>query len=54
VSERGDLLNVQALEATQQALASDADWAQFVDKKTAGVYTDDPNQTTQLIYRRLA
>jgi hypothetical protein len=46
--------NVQALEASQQALASDADWAQFVDKKTAGVYSDDPNQTTQLIYRRLA
>jgi hypothetical protein len=46
--------NVQALEASQQALASNADWAQLVDKKTAGVYTDDPTQTTQLIYRRLA
>lgn len=46
--------NVQALEASQQALASDADWAQFVDKKTDGVYTDDPTQTTQLIFRRLA
>jgi hypothetical protein len=46
--------NVQALEATQQALASDAAWGQFVDKKTEGVYTDDPSQTTQLIYRRLA
>jgi hypothetical protein len=46
--------NAQALEAAQQALASDQDWAQFVDKKTAGVYTDDPNQSTQLIYRRLA
>jgi len=46
--------NVQALEATQEALASDTDWAQFVDKKTKGVYTDDPTQTTQLIYRRLA
>jgi hypothetical protein len=46
--------NVQALEATQQALASDTDWAQFVDNQTEGVYTDDPSQTTQLIYRRLA
>jgi hypothetical protein len=46
--------NVQALEATQQALASDSNWAQSVDKKTEGVYTDDPSQTTQLIYRRLA
>jgi hypothetical protein len=46
--------NVQALEASQQALASDPDWAKFVDKKTAGVYTDDPSQTTQLIFRRLA
>jgi hypothetical protein len=46
--------NAQALEASQQALASDQDWAHLVDKKTAGVYTDDPTQTTQLIYRRLA
>jgi hypothetical protein len=46
--------NVQALEAAQQALASDADWVQFVDQKTAGVYTDDPSSTTQLVYRRLA
>jgi hypothetical protein len=46
--------NIQELEATQQALASDEDWAKFVDKKTDGVYTDDPSQTTQLIYRRLA
>jgi hypothetical protein len=46
--------NVQALEAAQLALASDADWAQFVDQRTSGVYTDDPSSTTQLIYRRLA
>ena len=46
--------NVQALEASQQALASDPDWVQFVDKKTDGVYTDDPTQTTQLVFRRLA
>lgn len=46
--------NVQALEAAQQALASDVEWAQFVDQKTSGVYTEDPSATTQLIYRRLA
>jgi hypothetical protein len=46
--------NAQALEAAQQALNSDASWAQFVDKATAGVYTDDPSMTTQVIYRRLA
>jgi hypothetical protein len=46
--------NVQALEASQQALTSDPEWAKFVDKKTAGVYTDDPSATTQLIFRRLA
>jgi hypothetical protein len=46
--------NVQALEAAQTALASDPDWAKFVDKKTSGVYSDDPSATTQLIYRRLA
>ena len=46
--------NVQAMESAQQALTSDADWAQFVDQKTSGVYTDDPSATTQLIFRRLA
>jgi hypothetical protein len=46
--------NVQALEAAQQALAGDQDWANFVDKSTKGVYTDEPSLTTQLIYRRIA
>ena len=46
--------NVQALEAAQQALVGDADWAKFVDKETKGVYTDEPSLTTQTIYRRLA
>jgi hypothetical protein len=46
--------NAQALEAAQQALNGDASWAQFVDKATAGVYTDEPSMTTQTIYRRLA
>jgi hypothetical protein len=46
--------SVQALEAAQQALAGDQDWAKFVDKSTKGVYVDEPSLTTQLIYRRLA
>jgi hypothetical protein len=46
--------DAQALEASQQALASDADWVKFVDKNVAGVYADEPSQTTQLIFRRLA
>ena len=46
--------NASALEAAQQALNGDANWAQFVDKATAGVYTDEPSMTTQTIYRRLA
>ncbi len=46
--------NVQALEAAQQALASDQDWAKFVDKETKGVYVEEPSLTTQIIYRRLA
>ena len=46
--------NVRALEAAQQALATDESWAKFVDKATAGVYADEPSLTTQTIYRRLA
>jgi hypothetical protein len=46
--------NVQALEAAQDALASDESWAQFVDQATAGVYAEEPALTTQTIYRRLA
>ncbi len=46
--------NVQAMEAAQQALASDEGWAKFVDKETKGVYAEEPGLTTQIIYRRLA
>jgi hypothetical protein len=38
--------NAQALQASQQALASDEDWVKFVDKGVAGVYADDPSATT--------
>ena len=46
--------NIQALEAAQQTLASDPSWAKYLDKEVKGTYTDEPGQTTQLIYRRLA
>jgi hypothetical protein len=46
--------NVQALEAAQQALNGDPDWAKFVDKETKGVYAEEASLTTQTIYRRLA
>jgi hypothetical protein len=46
--------NAQALEASQQALASDEDWVTYIDKNVGGVYTDEPSHTTQLIFRRLA
>jgi hypothetical protein len=46
--------NVQAIEATQQALAADSSFGKYVDKEAASVYADEPSLTTQLIYRRLA
>ena len=46
--------NIQALETAQQKLASDASWAKYLDKEVKGTYVDEPGQTTQLIYRRLA
>jgi hypothetical protein len=46
--------NAQTLETSQQALASDEDWVTYIDKNVGGVYTDEPSQTTQLIFRRLA
>jgi hypothetical protein len=46
--------NVQAMEAAQLALAGDEGWAKFVDKETKGVYAEEPSNTTQIIYRRLA
>jgi hypothetical protein len=43
--------NAQALEASQQALASDEDWVTYIDKNVGDVYTDEPSHTTQLIFR---
>jgi hypothetical protein len=46
--------NVQEMERAQQALAADAKFGAFVDKSVRGVYVDDPSETRQLIYRRIA
>ena len=42
--------NVQALGTSQQTLAADAKFAEFVDKSVKGVYVDDPSLTQQRIY----
>jgi len=46
--------NAQALERGQQALAGDAKFLEFIDKNVPGVYTDDPSESQQLIWRRIA
>jgi hypothetical protein len=46
--------DVQALHAAQQALAGDVNWAQFVDKETAGFHVEEPALTTQTLFHRLA
>jgi hypothetical protein len=46
--------NVQEMERAQQALAADTKFGAFVDKSVRGVYVDEPSETRQLIYRRLA
>ncbi len=43
-----------ALEKSQQALAADAKFAEFVDKSTRGVYAEDPSASQQVIWRRIA
>ena len=46
--------DVASMERAQLALASDTKFGEFVDKSVVGVYTDDPTQTQQTIWRRLA
>jgi hypothetical protein len=45
--------DVNAFEASQQALAADTKFGEFVDKSVPGVYADDPTATQSLIYRRI-
>jgi hypothetical protein len=42
-----------ALEAAQQAIASDAQWAKEIDQ-AASAFSSDPSATTALIFRRFA
>jgi len=45
--------DVNELERAQQALAADAKFGEFIDKSVPGVYTDSPNDSQTLIYRRI-
>jgi hypothetical protein len=45
--------DVQALEASQQALAADTKFGEFIDKSVRGVYVEDPTATQSLVYRRV-
>jgi hypothetical protein len=42
-----------SLERSQQALAADAKFAEFVDKGTRGVYAEEPTASQQVIWRRI-
>jgi hypothetical protein len=46
--------DVGAMERAQQALAADTKFGEFIDKSVRGVYNEDPSETRQLIYRRIA
>jgi hypothetical protein len=43
--------DIAALEAAQQKLSSDASWVKLIDKEAGDVYVDDPNLSTQLVFR---
>jgi hypothetical protein len=46
--------DVQSLEQSQQALSADLKFGEYIDDSVRGVYTDDPNQSQQTIWRRVA
>ena len=45
--------DIREMERTQQALAADTKFGEFVDKSVRGVYVESPSETQQLIYRRI-
>jgi len=45
--------DIAALEAAQQKLSSDASWLKVVDDEAGTVFTEDPDSTTQLIFRKV-
>jgi hypothetical protein len=46
--------DIRAVEAAQGALMADASFGEFVDREAGKVYAEQPNLTTQLLYRQLA
>jgi len=46
--------NVKEFEQSQQALAADTKFGEFIDKSVKGVYADSPADTQTLVYRRIA
>ena len=45
---------IESLDAADEALATDAGWAGFVDERVADNYADDPMASVRRIYRRIA
>ncbi len=45
--------DIRELETSQQALAADTKFGEFIDKSVRGVYTDGPTVTQSLVYRRI-
>ena len=48
-----EMADAHALEKSQQTLAADAKFAEFVDESVKGVYVDEPSLTQQRILRRI-
>ena len=42
------------MERSQQALMTDTDWADFIDREAGTVYSAEPTATTQSIFRHVA
>jgi hypothetical protein len=42
-----------SLERSQQALAADAKFVEFIDQNVPGVYAEEPSESQQLIWRRI-
>jgi hypothetical protein len=45
--------DIHELETSQQALAADTKFGEFIDKSVRGVYTEEPTVTQSLMYRRI-
>jgi hypothetical protein len=45
--------DIAALEAAQQKLSTDASWLKMVDDEAGKVFTEDPNMTTQMVFRKV-